>query len=266
MPRASRAQGHAALTFDDGLVDNLENLVPLLREEEAPATVFVVSGWLGEAYPWGEWTRILTLDELRELAASGVEIGAHSTQHAIWPRSATSGRAPTSRSAGGALEDVVGPVETAAYPYGRASERDDSSLPRRRVPSRVPDQRRGLVDRSTQPAAPGHAQPLERGRPAAQACRPLRAADALRACPCGAAGLSDPESAGAMILGRPVVLVYHGVASASDEQDPRRLLVSPAHLEAHVRLLKRRGYDVVPAGQLSSERGAARPDRLAHLR
>ena len=26
-----RAAGHAALTFDDGLVDNLESLVPLLR-------------------------------------------------------------------------------------------------------------------------------------------------------------------------------------------------------------------------------------------
>jgi peptidoglycan/xylan/chitin deacetylase (PgdA/CDA1 family) len=58
-----------------------------------------------------------------------------------------------------------------------------------------------------------------------------------------------------MILARPVVLVYHGVASASDEQDPRRLLVSPAHLEAHVRLLKRRGYDFVPAGRLTGNGG-----------
>jgi peptidoglycan/xylan/chitin deacetylase (PgdA/CDA1 family) len=54
---------------------------------------------------------------------------------------------------------------------------------------------------------------------------------------------------------RPVVLVYHGVASASDEEDPRRLLVSPEHLEAHVRLLKRRRYDVVPAGQLAANGG-----------
>jgi peptidoglycan/xylan/chitin deacetylase (PgdA/CDA1 family) len=58
-----------------------------------------------------------------------------------------------------------------------------------------------------------------------------------------------------MILARPVVLVYHGVASAGDEQDPRRLLVSPEHLEAHVRLLKRRGYNFVPAGQLTGSGG-----------
>src|SRR6266540_5794190 len=45
------AAGHAALTFDDGLADNLHVLAPLLAELEAPATVFVVSGWLGGAHP-----------------------------------------------------------------------------------------------------------------------------------------------------------------------------------------------------------------------
>ena len=39
----SGGAGHACLTFDDGLVDNLEALAPLLREVDAPATVFVVS-------------------------------------------------------------------------------------------------------------------------------------------------------------------------------------------------------------------------------
>jgi peptidoglycan/xylan/chitin deacetylase (PgdA/CDA1 family) len=117
-----RAQGHAALTFDDGLVDNLENLVPLLREEKAPATVFVVSGWLGEAYPWGEWTRIVTRDELRELAASGVEIGAHSTQHDDLAALGYEQARADLEECRQTLEDVVGPVETAAYPFGRASE------------------------------------------------------------------------------------------------------------------------------------------------
>jgi peptidoglycan/xylan/chitin deacetylase (PgdA/CDA1 family) len=117
-----RAQGHAALTFDDGLVDNLETLVPLLREEQAPATVFVVSGWLGRPHPSAEWTRIVTREELRELAASGVEIGAHSTSHddlsALDYKQARADLAESKQ----ALEDVVGPVETAAYPFGRASE------------------------------------------------------------------------------------------------------------------------------------------------
>src|SRR5688572_15802554 len=36
------ADGWAALTFDDGTVDNLETLAPLLAAEGVPATVFVV--------------------------------------------------------------------------------------------------------------------------------------------------------------------------------------------------------------------------------
>jgi peptidoglycan/xylan/chitin deacetylase (PgdA/CDA1 family) len=117
-----RAQGHAALTFDDGLVDNLETLVPLLREEQSPATVFVVSGWLGRPHPSAEWTRIVTREELRELAASGVEIGAHSTSHDdLSALDYEQARADLAQSKQ-ALEDVVGPVETAAYPFGRASE------------------------------------------------------------------------------------------------------------------------------------------------
>jgi peptidoglycan/xylan/chitin deacetylase (PgdA/CDA1 family) len=53
------------------------------------------------------------------------------------------------------------------------------------------------------------------------------------------------------VIASPVVLVYHGVAAADDDEDPNRLLVSPEHLEAHVRLLKRRGYRLVAAGELA---------------
>jgi peptidoglycan/xylan/chitin deacetylase (PgdA/CDA1 family) len=52
------------------------------------------------------------------------------------------------------------------------------------------------------------------------------------------------------LLTKPVVLVYHGVDDVDDTADPRRLIVSPKHLEAHVRLLLRRGYDFVTAGEL----------------
>jgi peptidoglycan/xylan/chitin deacetylase (PgdA/CDA1 family) len=58
------------------------------------------------------------------------------------------------------------------------------------------------------------------------------------------------------VIASPVVLVYHGVATADDGEDPNRLLVSPEHLEAHVRLLKRRGYRFVAAGELA---GNGRP-------
>jgi peptidoglycan/xylan/chitin deacetylase (PgdA/CDA1 family) len=50
---------------------------------------------------------------------------------------------------------------------------------------------------------------------------------------------------------RPVILAYHGVGDADDAADPRRLVVAPRHLAAHIRLLRRRGYQFVTAGDLS---------------
>jgi peptidoglycan/xylan/chitin deacetylase (PgdA/CDA1 family) len=117
-----RAGGHAALTFDDGLVDNLEALVPLLAEEDAPATVFVVSGWLGKPYPWGDWARIVTEEELRELAANGIEIGAHSRNHDDLSTFAYEQARADLEECKRDLEEMVGPVETAAYPFGRAND------------------------------------------------------------------------------------------------------------------------------------------------
>ena len=114
------ADGHAALTFDDGFVDNLETLVPLLRDEDSPATVFVVSGWLGEAHPDAPWTRIVTRDELRELSSS-VEIGAHSTRHDDLSSLSYEDARADLETCKRELEAVVGPVVTAAYPFGRAT-------------------------------------------------------------------------------------------------------------------------------------------------
>ena len=246
-----RADGHAALTFDDGFVDNLETLVPLLRDEDAPATVFVVSGWLGEPHPDAPWTRIVTHDELRELGGS-VEIGAHSTRHDdLSSLSYESARADL-ETCKRELEAVVGPVEHRRVPVRAGERRHDPGLPRRGFRGGLPYERRGLVGRSAQPAAPGHAQPLERPRPTAEARRPVRAADALRARPGGAESLAGAEGARVMSHQRPVVLVYHGVGFAS-EGDPHRLVTSPEHLIEHVRLLLGRGYRFLSAGELPQD-------------
>src|SRR5215211_1917282 len=71
------ASGHASLTFDDGLADNLYTLAPLLERHRATATVFVTSGWMAEPHRHAPWAAILSADELRKLSARGVEIGAH---------------------------------------------------------------------------------------------------------------------------------------------------------------------------------------------
>lgn len=117
------AAGHAALTFDDGLADNLHVLAPLLAELEAEATVFVVSGWLGRAHPDAPWARILDPDELVALAAApGVEIGSHSATHANLAALSRGDAESELASSKRALEQIARvTIEVAAYPFGLAT-------------------------------------------------------------------------------------------------------------------------------------------------
>lgn len=117
-----RGAGAAALSFDDGLVDNLTTLAPLLAAEGATATVFAVSGWLGAPYPYLPRTRLMDADELRELAALGIEIGAHTASHPDLSTLTDAAAEDELRRGRDELEEVLGaPVDVVAYPFGSAS-------------------------------------------------------------------------------------------------------------------------------------------------
>jgi peptidoglycan/xylan/chitin deacetylase (PgdA/CDA1 family) len=75
-----------AVTFDDGYRNFLTEGVPTLAAAGATATLYASVGHLGERADWlGRWSpdfgRMLTWDELAEVAAAGVEIGNHSLIH-----------------------------------------------------------------------------------------------------------------------------------------------------------------------------------------
>jgi peptidoglycan/xylan/chitin deacetylase (PgdA/CDA1 family) len=115
--------GLASLSFDDGLEDNHRVLLPILREAGVPATVYVVSGLIGEPNPWigdGTIARMMTGEELRELHRAGIELGAHTVTH---PDLSTLGEADCRREVWdsvNAIEAVTGsPVRTFAYPFCR---------------------------------------------------------------------------------------------------------------------------------------------------
>lgn len=76
--------GLVALTFDDGYADNHSILLPILREYGLPATVYVATGLIGKRNPFlaeGSDARMMTAEELLELAAEGIELGAHTVTH-----------------------------------------------------------------------------------------------------------------------------------------------------------------------------------------
>lgn len=76
-----------AITFDDGYADNSDFAVPMLLERKLPFTYFVTSGNVRDREPFprdaaaGWRLRPNTVEQIRELAAAGVEIGAHTRTH-----------------------------------------------------------------------------------------------------------------------------------------------------------------------------------------
>jgi peptidoglycan/xylan/chitin deacetylase (PgdA/CDA1 family) len=118
-------EGTCAVTFDDGTTDNLTVLPGILRPLGVPATVFACPGLLGEPDPYiapESGLRIMNEDELREVAALGWEIGAHTNRHVDLAAASAEEAYAEMTSCKQALEALLdGPVETFAYPFCRYS-------------------------------------------------------------------------------------------------------------------------------------------------
>lgn len=115
--------GYAAISFDDGMEDNLSLALPILRELGVPATVYVTTGLIGKANPWLETpepTRMMTAAELETLVAAGWELGAHTVTH---PDMSTLGYEDCLREMTESRDEIErltsARVETFAYPFCR---------------------------------------------------------------------------------------------------------------------------------------------------
>jgi peptidoglycan/xylan/chitin deacetylase (PgdA/CDA1 family) len=115
-----------AITFDDALVGVHRNAVMVLSELGLPATVFVVSDRLGVASP--DWypgsDRVMTVDELREVAGAGLDIQSHSRTHADLPQLSGPALDRELCDSRAVLSDLLGrDVEYLAYPFGHYDAR-----------------------------------------------------------------------------------------------------------------------------------------------
>lgn len=113
------------LTFDDGYADFTEHVLPALARFGFTATVFVLADLLGGGNSWdqaGPRKALMTADQVRHAAASGMEIGSHGRRHV----SLTSARNDdlTAEVSGSRtiLQEVSGQeVSGFCYPYGHVN-------------------------------------------------------------------------------------------------------------------------------------------------
>ena len=122
---AERTPGSVALTFDDGFRSFATDALPVLEKYRLPATLFVVSGYCGRSSRWpGQSARarefpLLDWAELKDVAARGISLGAHTVSHPRLPALSVSEVEAELRDSQAAIEDHMGvPVEAFAYPYG----------------------------------------------------------------------------------------------------------------------------------------------------
>ncbi|HKY70074.1 MAG TPA: polysaccharide deacetylase family protein [Gammaproteobacteria bacterium] len=110
----------ACITFDDGLLDNYENALPILENYGVKASFFIPTGSIGKTHRafYGD-QKCMSAGQLRELVSLGHEIGAHTVTHpklTTVPLAQSRQEIAESKSR---LEDLVSEsVISFAYPKG----------------------------------------------------------------------------------------------------------------------------------------------------
>lgn len=104
------------LTFDDGYRDMYTTAFPVLRAHGFKAVSYVVSGFVGSPSS-------VTVDQVQQMNANGIEIGAHTVSHADLTRISPAERHREVFDSKASLEALLGhPVLDFCYPSGRVDD------------------------------------------------------------------------------------------------------------------------------------------------
>lgn len=120
------------ITFDDGFVDLAENAAPILNKYHFPATVFVVTGRMGQKSDWNRISParyLLPASDLADLSRKGFFIGSHSHTHKNLPNLSDGEAEDEIKLSQRTLIDSFGiDCLTFAFPYGSSSLRENALL------------------------------------------------------------------------------------------------------------------------------------------
>ena len=109
----SSIQKPVMLTFDDGYLDNYQNLFPMLKKYQVPALIFLITDRVGTP-GYMNW------DQINEMKASGlVSFGSHTLSHRRLRSLSDEEIAREITESKRLLQEKLGaPVTAFCYPYG----------------------------------------------------------------------------------------------------------------------------------------------------
>jgi peptidoglycan/xylan/chitin deacetylase (PgdA/CDA1 family) len=121
-----------ALTFDDGFQSFVDVALPLLREHDMPATVFVATDYVGKTNSWSAGALsavpelpLMDWDVLGRLGEQGITLGSHTRTHPNLRRVAERLHTEIREAADMIHKELGSRPASFAYPYG---EFDDASV------------------------------------------------------------------------------------------------------------------------------------------
>lgn len=121
------------ITFDDGYADNFEGALIPLVDHNMKATWFITTGCIGKYAHWMgpevTETRMLDIQQLREMADQGMEIGSHTCSHPDLSCLTYEEQLEQARTSKELLESLLNiKVQSFAYPYGRYNTESEKAL------------------------------------------------------------------------------------------------------------------------------------------
>jgi peptidoglycan/xylan/chitin deacetylase (PgdA/CDA1 family) len=125
-PDATLEPGHhcAAVTFDDGFENFIEEALPELRSRNIPATVFIIVQALGKEFGSKErFEKVMSVDQMRELPSDLVNIGSHTLTHPFLPGASNEDAHREITESRVELERLLGqPISMFSFPFGGFKE------------------------------------------------------------------------------------------------------------------------------------------------
>lgn len=124
--RGGNSRAAVSITFDDGYAENCDFAMPLLAEQGIPCTYFVTLDNVTNNTPFAHDVKagvplpVNSIEQLRDLAEAGVEIGAHTRTHPDLGAIANEDQLydEVVRSADELQDSLAKPVRYFAFPFG----------------------------------------------------------------------------------------------------------------------------------------------------
>jgi peptidoglycan/xylan/chitin deacetylase (PgdA/CDA1 family) len=122
----SDGAAYAAVTFDDGFQNIVDNALPELRQRRIPSTLFIVTESLGSNRAWehrgGDDTRdeqVMSAEQLSKIEPELVSIGSHTMTHPFLPSIDKNQLEQELAGSRKKLKEIVNrDVRTLSFPYG----------------------------------------------------------------------------------------------------------------------------------------------------